>query len=466
MIKSKWIRRALLGGVAMAVMASGAQAADDLEALKAQIEALQARVNAIEAKGVNLPEGVSLITFQRGHKEIVLSGDDTKAIDKAPESRGFTIAITPTADLPAPTTEITISGVVRTVALWGKAKNTTNPSISTSRTTTLGRGKDSDFDLWARGTINIRSRTDTAIGQVRTHVQIRASFADLDELGDRIWGNDDPSAPTPDVQARLAYGEWDFMPGWTLRAGHAAQIARVANVGYPTIAAQYGVDNTRHNQILVTYNGGPFQMGLGIENPSTDDINGTTNTSTVPDFAGFVQFNAPANITLRVSGEIAKVGGRTNNAGTAIAGMNTGYLVAAGASMGISMLNLQGAFIYTKGLGCDGIFSAAAGYCRNDGGVGGANAQLAKGYGFQVNASAGLTETVTANASFGYFNYTNLNPSVTLFDRGFSVGGNLVWQPVDAFRVGAELDYFSAKPNTGSGKVTNLVGGLAFWFIF
>jgi len=110
MTNSKWIRRALLGGVAMAVMATGAQA-DDLSDLKAQIEALQARVNTIESRGAALPEGVSLITFQRGSKEIAMvGGDDTKLMDKAPEGRGFTIAITPTADLPAPATEITLSG--------------------------------------------------------------------------------------------------------------------------------------------------------------------------------------------------------------------------------------------------------------------------------------------------------------------------------------------------------------------
>ena len=44
MTNSKWLRRALLGGVAVSVMATGAQA-DDLNDLKAQIVALQTRVN-------------------------------------------------------------------------------------------------------------------------------------------------------------------------------------------------------------------------------------------------------------------------------------------------------------------------------------------------------------------------------------------------------------------------------------
>ena len=439
MTNSKWIRRALLGGVAMAVMATGAQA-DDLSDLKAQIEALQARVNTIETRGAALPEGVSLITFQRGAKEIAMTGgDDTKLLDRGPEGRGYTIAITPTADLPAPATEITLSGGIRVLALWGKSKY-------------LGV-TDNDFDLAARGTLNIRSKTDTAVGQVRTRIQIRNQFSGFGFSA----GGTDPvpgDATTPGVQARLAYGEWDFMPGWTLLAGHAGQIAAVTNVSYPTQPAMYGLDSTRHNQIRLTYSGGPISFGLGIENPSQDNLGGAMNTTTVPDFAGFAQFNAPGGISLRVTGEAGKVG---NILGT---GTSTGYLLGVGAAASIAQINLNAGFVYTKGLGCDSIFSAAGGYCRTNNTVG----SLAKAYGFQANAGVGLTETVSANASFGYFNYTNLT-NAGLWDHGYSVGGNIVWRPVEALQVAAEVDYFSAKDGAGN-KATTLVGGLGFWFFF
>jgi len=444
MTNSKWIRRALLGGVAMAVMATGAQA-DDLSDLKAQIEALQARVNTIESRGAALPEGVSLITFQRGAKDIAMvGGDDTKLMDRAPEGRGFTIAITPTADLPAPATEITLSGSIRVLALWGRTKVT-------------GFDSDSDFDLAARGTLNIRSKTDTAVGQVRTRIQIRNQFSGFDfnadtftpfRVADPIAGD----ATTTRVEARLAYGEWDFMPGWTLLAGHAGQIAAVTNVAYPTQPAMYGLDSTRHNQIRLTYSGGPITFGVGIENPSQDNW-GASSTSTVPDFAGFAQFNAPGGISLRVTGEAGKVGDGTG-------GNDTGYLVGVGAAMSLAQINLNGGFVYTKGLGCDSIFSAGgAGICRNAAG------QLAKGYGAQVNAGVGLTETVSANASFGYFNYTNLVAGSGNVDHGYSLGGNIVWRPVEALQVAAEVDYFHAKDNIGN-KGKALVGGLGFWFFF
>ncbi len=47
MTNLKWLRQALLGGAALSVLATGAQA-DELTALKAQLEALQSRVNQLE----------------------------------------------------------------------------------------------------------------------------------------------------------------------------------------------------------------------------------------------------------------------------------------------------------------------------------------------------------------------------------------------------------------------------------
>jgi hypothetical protein len=65
MTNTKWLRRALLGGVALGVMATGAHA-DELAELKAQLEALQSRVQPARAAAhmAALPEGASYLTFQ------------------------------------------------------------------------------------------------------------------------------------------------------------------------------------------------------------------------------------------------------------------------------------------------------------------------------------------------------------------------------------------------------------------
>lgn len=66
MTNLKWLRQALLGGAALSVLATGAQA-DELTALKAQLEALQSRVNQLEttAAAPALPAGVNCLRSAR-----------------------------------------------------------------------------------------------------------------------------------------------------------------------------------------------------------------------------------------------------------------------------------------------------------------------------------------------------------------------------------------------------------------
>jgi hypothetical protein len=113
MTNTKWLRRALLGSVALGVMASGAQA-DELSDLKAQLEALQSRVDQIEQQPAQmaLPEGVSLLTISRGSTDLPNYGTQA-AREQNPSERGFTIAVTPTADLPAPIAEVVVYGYVK-----------------------------------------------------------------------------------------------------------------------------------------------------------------------------------------------------------------------------------------------------------------------------------------------------------------------------------------------------------------
>ncbi len=118
MTRMKWLRRGLLGGVALGALTTGAQA-DELADLKAQLAALQARVAQIEAapRPAAVPEGTSLVTARRGQlTSSVIVPEPVK--DRMREHQGFTFAISPTADMPLPTTEVTVSGQVRARALF------------------------------------------------------------------------------------------------------------------------------------------------------------------------------------------------------------------------------------------------------------------------------------------------------------------------------------------------------------
>jgi len=117
MTDTKWLRRALLGGVALTVMASSGARADELADLKAQLEALQSRVNTLEQQPVqqasNLPPGASFITFERGSRMDFVAQDRASDRVNQNDDAGFTIAITPTADMPAPVAEIVVYGYVK-----------------------------------------------------------------------------------------------------------------------------------------------------------------------------------------------------------------------------------------------------------------------------------------------------------------------------------------------------------------
>ena len=417
---NKWLRRALLGGVAMTVMAAGAQA-DELSALKAQLEALQARVATIESRGAALPEGVSLITFERGQNSIAT--DElfaNHALDRAPASRGMTIAITPTADLPAPVVSVELSGYVRGLALWQSSDDDV---------------KLSDFDLKARGQIDVKATVDTAVGRVTGGIQLR---------GDMGGQN---GTYTQNFKIRTAWATWNMTDALSLTFGETGQIAALSNVGYKTIGVPYGLDGSRRPQFRLTYKAGPMDLRFGIEDSSQGDT-GTSQT-TMPDFAGSMGVNL-GMFGFRAGGEVGKV--RTN------VDFKTGWVANAGINMDIgSMLKLNGGFVYTKGLACDGLVSTAGVGCFN------ANNALVKAWGAQANMVLIMTETTKMVGSFGYFDAKN--DGATGWDKGWSIGGALVWRPVDALQFAVEGDYFNAKGNDGTKKKNALIG-VAGWFFF
>ncbi len=431
MTKSKWLRRALLGGVAMTVMAAGAQA-DDLSALKAQIEALQARVNTIESRGAALPEGVSLLTVARGHKAIAMSGDKMD-INAVPESRGLTIAVTPTADLPAPATEITISGYVRALAVWSDVDD--NPNAI----------DDTDFNMTARGQIDIKSKTDTAIGQIRTHIRLRGDYA----------------APgSVNATMHVAYGEWDMTPNITLRAGHTTQIAALTNAGYGTVLVPYGIDSARKTQMMLRFNNGPIQFGFGIENPSSD----APQTVAYPDFAAYARYNAGA-FSMMVAGEVGAVGD------TVVNDTDLGWVVGVGVGSSLGMVKMSAGFAWSHGLGNDGIVSGAN-YAR----VGGTTGKLADVWGVLGNLGFALNETTSINIAAGYYNYvddlTPAIPGVGEWDHGYTVGANIVWKPVNAFQFAVEGQYkYDRDTNDGfagdtTGRRRIFTAAFGVWFFF
>ena len=108
---SNMLRNALLSGAALAVMTTGA-AADELNTLKAQLAALQSQVDTIQTASAQAPAGSSFLRYERGLGGNTWGLDAVKDSANVNDGSGFTIAVTPTADLPAPVAEVTVYGYV------------------------------------------------------------------------------------------------------------------------------------------------------------------------------------------------------------------------------------------------------------------------------------------------------------------------------------------------------------------
>jgi hypothetical protein len=420
MTNTKWLRQALLGSVALGVMATGAQA-DELSELKAQLEGLQSRVNQLEQQPTYaaLPEGASFLTLNRGSVEFPNYGTQA-AQDKhqMPSNRGFTIAVTPTADLPAPIAEVVVYGYVKGDVIYdfdGIDADTFTLGALHSRD-----DKGSHVRLHARQTrFGIRSRTDTAIGQIRT--QIEGHFFGAGGA----W------------TLRHAYGEWDMTPNWTLLVGQTWFTAGLLPIGVPLVdfGASAGVTFSRTPQVRMTYHSGPISWAVAIEQPTF------TSSAKWPNLASYLQFDAPGGHQFIVTGVVADQRG-TNYDNWA--GNDVGWAVQAGANV-----NLADIATLTVG-GLYGQGGPLCTYLAQDFacGVNGFSSNKVwddflndDGWGIMAGLSFGLTDTTTFNVQYGISRMQNEWSGWWAPDHVTTqtVHANILWRPVQQMQLGWEV---------------------------
>ena len=425
MTNTKWLKRALLGGVALGVMASGAQA-DELADLKAQLENLQSRVNELEQRpsAPVLPEGASFITMSRGTADFPNYGTQAKRdeINTSP-SRGFTIAITPTADLPAPVAEVVVYGYVKGDVIYdfdGIKLNTFSvPAIWSNP----NRG-DEHWRFHAfQSRFGIRSRTDTAIGQIRSTIEgdfFGAPFAS--DLGE--------------FRLRHAYGEWDITPAWTFLAGQTWRTADLHPLGIGTVDfSGYAGPNSypRAGQVRMTYHAGPISWAVAIEQPTFG------SSASWPNLSSYLQFDAPGGHQFIITGAVADHSDSEFSE-------DFGWAVQAGANINLAdIATLSVAGLYGDQEHCTYL---AQTFCP-----GGFDPQKTDplseddefffsetGWGVFAGLSFGITDTTTFNVVYGITQIDN--------DAAFSdiddvttqtVHANILWRPVQQMQLGWEV---------------------------
>jgi hypothetical protein len=438
---------------------TGAQA-DELSALKAQLEALQSRVNQIEttapaASSPTMPAGASWITFNRG------AGGNSDRLNEnlrpqeyIPADTGFTIAITPTADLPAPVHEVTVSGYVKGDIIFD-TRNNLGDTFAVSAVRHTG-GDSEHVRLHARQSrFRIRSRSDTAVGQVRTLIE-----------GDFFGGgaNELVSNSSP-FRLRHAWAEWDITPNTTIGIGQtwSNYMNLFALADTVDFFGQQGVAFARQAQLRITYTSGPMLFAVAVENPESDMAHGTLNAGVgtcnetlanaceandnVPDFTARLQYSAPGGHTFHVSGVLRnlRVDGDSSTA-AAVTGSDSeiAWGVIGAASVNLAdIATLTGGIQYGEGLGRYISGGAFAGAVLN-GTAANPNIRTVEQLGIWGALAFGLTDTTTANLVFGYYDANAGDllaggaKNAVLADEQISIHANLIWQPVSRFRMGVE----------------------------
>ena len=467
---SKWLRRALLGGAALSVVATGAQA-DELSALKAQLEGLQNRVNQLEATpATNTPSGLpqsdGLITFHRGSD---IGWDQTthaRPQEYIPEDRGFTIAITPSADLPAPVHEVTVSGYVKGDFIYDTHQDL-GDSFSAAAIT--GGDDRENARLHARQSrFRIKSKSDTAVGEVRTLIE-----GDFEGGGgNQIVSNSDT------LRLRHAWGEWDITPNTTIGIGQtwSNYMNLFAYADTVDFFGPVGMAFTRQGQVRLTYTSGPILFAVAVENPETflgaastgTSVNGHTNATgtancaeslgaasnicnaadNVPDFTARIQYDAPGGHKFQVSGVVRnlRVDGDSIAAATGATNLTnatdneTAYGILAAAAINLAdIATLTGTFNYGDGIGRYVLGGNPDGNLTGTG----ANPDIRtiEAWSASVAIALGVTDTTTFNVAFGYYD-ANVNDLITgQVENSATVHVNLIWQPVSRFRMGVEGIY-------------------------
>ena len=448
---NKWIRRTLLGGVALGVMATGAQA-DELSALKAQLEGLQSRVNQLEssptasAAPTGMPQSDSWITFHRGSDIGWDQQTHSRPQEYIPEDRGFTIAITPTADLPAPVHEVTVSGYVKGDFIFDADQNL-GDTFSAGNIT--GGGDREHVRLHAKQSrFRIKSKSDTAVGQVRTLIE-----GDFFGAG----GNEIASNSTT-FRLRHAWGEWDITPNTTIGIGQTW--TNFMNLfAYPDTVdfnGPAGMSFARQGQVRLTYHDGPWLFAVAAENPETDISLGAGATLTtcaestgpnlcevndnVPDFTARVQYDAPGGHKFQISGVLRnlRVDGDVTAGGITGSDSEIGWGIIGAASINLADIATLTAFgSYGDGIGryiVGGAFASA-----NLGGtIANPSINTIEIWSVVAALAIGVTDTTTLNLAVGHYDQAAGDSVAGQTDDLTTVHVNLIWQPVSRFRMGVE----------------------------
>lgn len=470
MTTTKWLRRTLMGGAALGLLAGTAQA-DDLAALKLELARLKTQVDTLETRHPALPPDASFMTVRKGQGQ--LSGWAFLRDNGIDPSQGYSFAVSPAADMPTPTSEITVAGTIRAQILYRDYDSVfvnAEPLLDDDDQI-IGydpidvvrlKGKG-DTDVYSdNNRLSIAGRTDTAVGQIRG-----ALLFDMDNA----FGN---------AALKKAWGEWDLTPGWILAGGVNAGTSSLEYSPdwqlsvIDVISATGGPTNSTIEQVRMTYTAGPLTWAIAVENSSNGDFTAAgegDGGANLPDFASRINY-AGTGFAFDVAGAVADDNGH-----------DTDWTIGASAQVSLA----QNTTLLLAG-------NYARGYYRNFYKSAGGTSVNSIADTFSIAslhdyAPDGRAWSAAAGLTFGLTDNTNLNLAAgyTRFDLDdFDAGDpldaevalthalvNIIYTPVTQFSVGVEVDWARGDMElaglgveTGGDDAASFGAGIGMWWRF
>ncbi len=454
MTNVKWLRQALLGGAALSVLATGVKA-DELSALKAQLEALQSRVNQLEtAPTETLPPGARLLTVRKGQGAYANQAA-LPASERLRDHQGYTIAITPTADMPAPVSEVTVSGEIRARMIYDSYEVDADDGVfvdidgdSDLETSEYFDAESETCDITTRARLRVDGRTETAIGEVGGTIRLEGT---RDVVGS---GFDEDH----EVVLNIGWGYWQMTPSLQLGAGYWDSLAAIQAGwdwnGEPSLVGlRSGPTNHSVSQFRLTYSSGGFTAAVSLED---NDLNNDEDKDAIlPSIAGHVAFDS-GTFLVTASGiyqpdeeDEASFNDTEDN-----------WWVGAGAIVRLSdMFRLEGAAGIGEGYTSALYFTPKAD--QNDFEYWTASLMAVISF-----AEAWRLELGAAYLEFEHEDDEGIANLDNAVEEVWTVGASAFWDPVDQLTLGVGVGVSRADAVEEDADVHYLTAGFGAWFRF
>ena len=462
------------------LFSSGSEArSDDLADLKVQLNALQYRLDRIADDGTDPP---GLRSHARGAIRLLRGAErDAHAVilsdEEVPDDRGFTILFSPAADVPVPTHTVTISGYVKGNVVFD-IDDQLGDQFNVGAITAGAPDSGPNFRIHARHSrIRIRSRSDTAVGPVRTYIE-GDFFA---RAGNQIVSNSDG------LRLRHAWADWNATEALNIGIGQTWSNF-MSNFALPPSIDPRGPAGRsfmRQGQVRLTYRRGSALLALAAENPETDiqaavaaggpagvtcnessGANSCGATDRLPDFTARLYYKTQGNHQFQISGVLRELRTETRAAAPGFAGTDTeiGWGLLAAASFDLSPFTARIQATYGDGIGRYGsqYHGRRAAIARNPAAI---DLETVEAFSLLASLSFDVTDRSKLTAAYGRVDFARGDTLVGQNQSLQNVYLNWLYSPVSAIQFGVEVNW-AERHVRGGGTDDALRLGFATWFYF